>query len=561
MASCLTLRKSNCQKCCKCIRRCPVKSIRFSSGQASIIDEECILCGRCVSVCPRRAGEIADGVRQASELLRGGSPVYVSLDPAFVAAFDGAGLDAMEEALTRLGFAGVLETAVGGTIVKNEYERILREEDRDVLISSCCHTVNLLVQKYFPKSLPYLADVISPAEAHCAYIKQQHPEAKCVYVGPCAARKDEAKHRADSPSPDAVLTFAELAGWLKKDGLELRREADGNRNEKSRARLFPVSGGIIKSMEQAPAGYTYIAVDGVERCMAALRDVEDGKLRHCFIEMSACDGGCVGCPGMEKCSSAVAGVLVANFAGKYDFEIDPSAIPAMRKTFEPMDSSAPSVEPSDSEVTDVLRSSGKLKPRRTLNCGSCGYDTCWDFAVAVCKGKAELSMCLPHTRDKAESFSDTIVKNTPNAVVVLNEELEIQQINDAALHIMNIGSAADVLGEGIVRIMNPAIFTDVLKTGSIYHQRDFMSRYKLYVERTVVHDRESHLLICIMRDVTDEEKERKKKESISRETVEVADKVVAKQMRIVQEIASLLGETAAETKVALLKLKEYIADE
>ena len=92
-------------------------------------------------------------------------------------------------------------------------------------------------------------------------------------------------------------------------------------------------------------------------------------------------------------------------------------------------------------------------------------------------------------------------------------------------------------------------------------QRDYLAEYKRYVEQTILFDREYKLLICIMRDVTDEENEREKKESISRQTVEIADKVVDKQMRIVQEIASLLGETAAETKIALTKLKESITNE
>ena len=76
-----------------------------------------------------------------------------------------------------------------------------------------------------------------------------------------------------------------------------------------------------------------------------------------------------------------------------------------------------------------------------------------------------------------------------------------------------------------------------------------------------LYDKDSHLLVGIMRDVSDEEAQREKKERIGRQTIEVADKVVDKQMRIVQEIASLLGETAAETKIALTKLKESIADE
>ena len=171
-------------------------------------------------------------------------------------------------------------------------------------------------------------------------------------------------------------------------------------------------------------------------------------------------------------------------------------------------------------------------------------------------------MCLPFLKDKAESFSDTIVKNTPNGIVVLNENLEVQQINGAAQHIMNIRTASDVLGQPVVRILDPQVFMDVLRTGrGVYNNRVFLAEYKRYIEQTVVYDREYHLLVCIMRDVSDEESVRERKESISRQTVEIADKVVEKQMRIVQEIASLLGETAAETKIALSKLKESITDE
>ena len=205
---------------------------------------------------------------------------------------------------------------------------------------------------------------------------------------------------------------------------------------------------------------------------------------------------------------------------------------------------------------------GKFTPEDELNCGTCGYNSCREKAIAVCQGKAEISMCLPFLKDKAESFSDTVVKNTPNGLIVLNENLEVQQINDAAKKIMNIRYDSDILGEQVVRILDPVIFTDVLKTGKdLKGQRTYLAEYKCYVEQTVVYDRDSHLLIGIIRDVTDEETEREKKENISRQTVEVADKVVNKQMRIVQEIASLLGETAAETKIALAKLKESISDE
>ena len=214
------------------------------------------------------------------------------------------------------------------------------------------------------------------------------------------------------------------------------------------------------------------------------------------------------------------------------------------------------------EINAVLRQMGKFKPAHELNCGSCGYNTCREKAAAICQGKAEISMCLPFLKEKAESFSDTIVNSSPNGLIVLNENLEVQKINKAAREIMNIRYASDILGDNVIRILDPAVFESVLKTGrGVSDQRVYLAEYKRYVEQTVVYDRDSHLLIGIMRDVTAEEEQRERKENISRQTIEVADKVVDKQMRIVQEIASLLGETAAETKIALAKLKESISDE
>ena len=171
-------------------------------------------------------------------------------------------------------------------------------------------------------------------------------------------------------------------------------------------------------------------------------------------------------------------------------------------------------------------------------------------------------MCLPYLKDKAESFSDTMVNNTPNGLIVLNENLEVQQINNAARDIMNIRSASDVLGEPVVRILDPALFVQVRNNGrTVRNQLTYLAEYKKYVEQTVVYDNDSHMLIGIMRDVTEAQEEKEKKTRINKQTLEVADSVVEKQMRIVQEIASLLGETAAETKIALTKLKESISDE
>ena len=559
MANCLTLKKSNCKNCYKCIRSCPVKAIRFSGNQAHIIGNECILCGHCFVVCPQNAKEIVDGTEKARVLLQSGAPVYVSLAPSFVANYEGVGIESMRRALKKMGFADVEETAVGATIVKTEYERMLRDEQRDIIISSCCHSVNLLIQKYYPGCLEYLADVMSPMQAHCADIKKRHPEAKTVFIGPCVAKKDEAEYYEGLV--DAVLTFEELTNWFRAEGVELEPETDDT--PESRARFFPTTGGILKTMTQDAPGYTYVALDGVESCIAALKDIESGKIHKCFIEMSACVGSCIGGPVMEKYhrSSPVKDyVTVASYAGERDFAVDQPAPMTLKKNFTMIRKKM--AQPSEAEIMAVLRQMGKFKPSDELNCGTCGYNSCREKAIAVIQGKSEASMCLPNLLDKAESFSDTIVRNTPYGLIVLNENLEVQQVNRAARKIMNIRASSDVLGEPVIRILDPTVFAGVMSTGrSVRDQRVYLAEYKKYVEQTVVYDPDSHLLVGIMRDITDDEAEREKKARINKQTVEVADTVVEKQMRIVQEIASLLGETAAETKIALTKLKEAIGDE
>lgn len=558
MSACLTLKKSNCKNCYKCIRHCPVKSIRFSAGQAHIIDDECILCGHCFVVCPQNAKQIVDGTEKVKVMLQSGDPVVASLAPSFIANYSGIGIEAMREAIKKLGFYDAEETAIGATHVKREYDRMLAEDGRDIVISSCCHSINLLIRKYFPDLLSYLADVVSPMQAHSLDIKRRIPNAKTVFIGPCVAKMDEAEQYEGIV--DAALTFEELSDMFKSAGIEPQKRSDSE--ECSKARFFPTTGGIIKSMDCEAKDYTYLALDGVENCIAALKDIRAGGLHKCFIEMSACVGSCVGGPVMEKYHrSPVKDYLaVAGYAGSLDFETEQPRERSLKQNYTELDKH--SKLPSDDEICAILREMDKFKPEQELNCGSCGYNTCREKAIAIYQGKAEISMCLPFLKDRVENFSSTIVNNTPNGLIVLNDKLEVQQINAAALRMLSLRSASDILGDHVVRILDPTVFSKVLNTKrGISNERVYLAEYDRFVEQTIVPADEGRMLLCIMRDMTSEEAERRKKEEISRQTVEVADRVVEKQMRIVQEIASLLGETAAETKIALAKLKESISNE
>ena len=553
----LKLKKSNCVNCYKCIRHCPVKSIKFSSDQAQIVADECILCGQCFVVCPQNAKEIRNDVDKAKELIRNGE-VIASVAPSFVANYPGATIASMEAALKKLGFSSAQETAEGASQVKKQYENMVREGRQEVIISSCCHSLNLLIEKYYPEALPYLATVLSPMQAHCRRIKKENPGVKTVFIGPCISKKAEAEEYPGDV--DCVLTFEELSQWLDKEGVAVEQGSD--HLEESRSRLFPTSGGILRSMDCDSEEYTYLTVDGVENCIAALKDIRDGKMKKCFIEMSVCAGSCIGGPAMERSSRLPVTdyIEINRYAGRQDFAVSQPSPEELIKDHKFIGLNRHM--PGQSDIEEILHKMGKMTPDQELNCGACGYNTCRDKAVAVYLGKANINMCLPFLKDKAESFSDTIINNTPNGIIVLNEALEVQQINSAARHIMNIRNASDVLGDQVIRILDPKVFLDVMQTGkSIRDEKVYLAEYHRYVEQSVIYDKSYHIVMCIMRDVTDEENERMKKEKISQHTIEVTDRVIEKQMRVVQEIASLLGETTAETKIALTNLKDSLNDE
>lgn len=554
----LKLNKSFCKNCYKCIRHCPVKSIRFSGDQAHILADECILCGQCYVMCPQNAREVVDTREIVKVLLYDDAPVIASVAPAFPSYFEGVGFEAFRKALIELGFQDAEETAVAATNVKREYERMLAEKEQSIIITSCCHSVNLLVRKYFPLLKEMLAPVYSPMIAHSIGIKQRYPNAKTVFISPCVSKKEE----AEGSAVDAVITFEELEKMFEEANIELTPSETfpPDYKEESRTRLFPTVGGIIRSMDFPHNDYLKITIDGMENCITALEDIAGGQLKNCFVEMSACVGSCIGGPLVRKKHNSFIHHFreIISSAGKKDFNVSEIAPELLRReqTYIPMEVMP---TPTESEIAEILRKIGKIKPEDELNCGSCGYNTCHDKAIAIYQGKASGDMCLPYLMGKGERFTSNILEHTSNGILVVNEDMEVQEINNAAMRMLRVHSRNDVLGDQLVRILDPLPFLNVLRQGRpIENHRTYYADIQKYLSLSIIHDKTSSTLIAVIRDITTEEEERKARQHINRQTVETADKVVDKQMRIVQEIASLLGETAAETKIALTKLKESV---
>lgn len=554
----LRLKKSNCKNCYRCIRECPVKSIKFSDHQAHIIDDECILCGRCVVTCPQNAKSVIDSTDWVKDAIRAGKRVIAAVAPSFIADFSVTGIGELEASLQKLGFFSAEETAIGAYIVKTEYENMIRAGKQDVIISTCCTSVVRLVQKYYPAAVKYLAHVLSPMQAHAADIKRRYPDAYVVFIGPCIAKKAEGDE--DGSYTDAVLTFDELREWAADRRIALESDSEPLSDDHKRSRFFPSTGGIIKSMDKQE-GYRYIAVDGVKRCMRALESVLNGDLTHCFLEMSACEGSCIGGPATRKykehmLKSEERVTLSAEGGLDFDWKQEVPLVREIEPEYEQ------TMHPGETEIQKILAQMGKTKPEDELNCGTCGYNTCREKALAVFQGKADVTMCLPFMKEKAESFSNIIIENSPNAIMVLDAQLNVSQLNEAACALFGIEEPAAVLNTNVITLMDPEEYAEVLASEKpILNRKCYLPKYGKYVEEFIIYYKDSDILISILKDITKEEQEAEKAQKMRLDTVEATDRVIDKQMTTVQEIASLLGETVAETKVVLTKLKNTILAE
>ncbi|MBP3454062.1 MAG: PAS domain-containing protein [Clostridia bacterium] len=558
MQDILNLNKNNCTDCYKCIRDCSVKAITFANDTAEIVHNDCILCGRCYVTCPQKAKQVRNDVLQVKAAIAAGKRVVCSLAPSFIANFRIRDLSVIANALTSLGFAEVQETAIGAQLVSEEYANIMREGKLHVIISSCCPSINMLIKKYYPTMLPYLAKVMTPMEAHCKLIKEQHPDAYTVFIGPCIAKKQEGD---ESNYVDAVLTFDELADWFAQEGIELPYEHVDPASEGALARLYPATGGVLKATAKVE-GYRRIAIDGIDNCRGVFDEIENSEFGKVFIEMSACEGSCVNGPCIrDHAERRLKGAMrVDTFSGNGETPYVIDHKPNIRTTYA-FEGERRMNFGSDA-IRDMLFKMGKTSPEKELNCGSCGYPTCRDKAIAILEGKAKIEMCLPFLKEKAESFSDTIINNTPTAIIVMDEDLVVQQINPSALKIFGLKNANDILHEHVVRILSPEPYLNIvnaaLHTTACKH---YLADYGRYVDETILYDRQYHVVITLIRDVTEQERLRLQGSELKQQTVEITNKVIDKQMRIVQEIASLLGETTAETQIALTKLKDAMAHE
>ncbi len=567
--SIIQYKKADCRNCYKCIRHCPVKAIAFNNSQVELIEDDCILCGNCLTVCPQNAKSIRQDAEIVKNFIKKKEKVYVSLAPSFVSAFENVNEKWMVQALKGLGFTHVEETAFGAIQVSRQYEKLMNAREMKNIITTACPAIVYLIEKYYPELVSQMAPVISPMVAHAKMLRETYgSRIKVVFIGPCASKKQECSDMHNFGTINAVLTFQELEEWMTESGIY----ADGQFSEEVKAaketstRIYPLPGGILKTIDnKAKKNYRCISVDGVDRCMKVLDSIKNDGTENYFIEMNSCSGGCIGGPCMSyvKGGALEARTRLIEFVKRSSVKENALPAAAVKIDFSRKFSSRSNsnMMPTQEAIQSILNSIGKFTKDKELNCGACGYSTCRDKAVAVYHKKASLHMCLPYMKERAESISNLIIETTPHAIFALDSELCIHEVNNSARRMFRLDTQT-VEGRKIHEILKCEDIEKVHQSGNnINASKFFYEDYGVIAEQSIIYIPEQKITVVIIKDITEEEQRYRHMHQLRSENVDIAQKVIEKQMRVAQEIASLLGETTAETKVALTKLKKSIMAE
>ena len=555
---------TECQDCYKCIRQCPVKAIRVENGHATILSHMCIHCGNCVIHCPSSAKRIRDDLSRAKQLLTLKEKVIVSVAPSFSAEFSDFTHQEFIAALKKLGFWGVSETALGADLVSAELATYLKEKtesqnQQKLFLSSACPAVVEYIKQYKKELSPYITDLASPLLAHVRYLKKIYGEnIGVVFIGPCVAKKRESDvwHTIDT-----VLTFEELRRWfesegIRSDALTISEDTNFIPERAAKGSLYPVDGGMIAATKKYHKlkNIKMMAISGIHQIQEALEDLEPEQLKTpLFMELLSCPGGCVNGPGTDSVeSSAMKRVRVIDYAEESREVINQDEIensPDLSGTL-PVEDIA-QIDYSEEEIRTALRSVGKFTPVDELNCSSCGYDSCRHFATAMLDNRAEKTMCVSYMRKLAQKQANSLIKSIPSGVVIANKNLEIVECN------LNF---AKMMGSDVEKLFNKnsglegfslekiasfsRFFSDVLElNGPDVIERDVHFGKKIFHVSVFAIEKES-IAGGVIEDITAPQVQRHR-------IVSQARKVIDKNLSVVQKIAFLLGENAAETESIL----------
>ena len=555
-----------CDECFKCLRSCPTKAITFVGEKRSILDSQCIKCGLCLTVCTHGALETHQDLMRVKNMLRSTTKVVASIAPSFAGLFRMKAQGQMVAALKKLGFSYIEETARGAELVSKYYEKYIKDEPTENIITSCCPSTTYFLEKKYNKALDSMIPIISPMVAHGRDIKERYGEVKVVFIGPCVAKKSEVEEFKDAV--DAAITFKELESWFEGEGINLNDftpdEFDTPSSRRSKA--YPIGGSLWQSDLESPKNkkYEFMHVDGAEDSEIFLKAVDQNLIKGYCAEVNICKGGCINGPEIplqapsyyERVSTLKA--YVHNKNQCHDMVPFSEKIEMIR-TFEKENLNPAEID--EGQVFSVMMSMDKYTEKDQIDCGACGYKTCYDKAVAVVQGRSDMNNCMDRMRHKVESLQNIIFENSPNAICILNEHKQIQDINPAFRNIFN-QHYTKLNGWPIGAIIGSDVFDklDVSGVNHISEKLHIQGMDKTFFMNLLSMDDEE-VFVGIFTDITLAEQSRVEMNKMKIETINTCQSVIDKQMRVAQEIASLLGETTAETKVNLNRLKQIVMSE
>lgn len=567
----IDFKATKCKHCYKCVRGCEVKAVMIKNERAEIMPDHCILCCHCLKICPQSAKTLVGDSDKVKAMIKRGQRVVVSLAPSYMGILKYRTTGQVKAALLKLGFWDVRETAEGAAIVTSRYAGLLLDGTMGNIITTCCPSVNDLIELYFPELVTYLAPVVSPMIAHGKMIKKElGQDVKVVFLGPCIAKKKEANDPRHDEYIDAVLNFEDIIKWLQEEDITIEacEDVPFEHLDPKVNRLYPVTNGVIHSVlttERITDHYRKFYVHGIKNCIDLCKSMAQGEINGCFIEMNICSGGCIKGP-------AVHDERISRFKVKLDMEENITKAPAdeirisemlrqisFKKLF--LDRSPKDPQPTKQQIEDILRKTGKIGPEDELNCGACGYPTCREKAVAVFQKKAELNMCIPFMHQKAESLSNLVMDTSPNLVLIVDQEMKI--IEYSAVGEKYFGKTRqEALTMYLYELIDASDFQWVYDTHqTIRGKKVTYSEYQLSTLQNIVYIEKQDVVLATFIDITKEEEQARQEYEKKIDTIDLAQKVIHKQMMVAQEIAGLLGETTAETKTTLTKLCNSLLEE
>lgn len=551
----IQLTEANCRNCMRCVRVCPTKAMIYMDHQPQIIEDECILCGKCYLVCPHDAKKVNDNFSQVKRWLDNNEKVVVSVAPSFVAAWPH--FSSLRKVLKNKGFYDVEETAHGAKIVSESYAKLMEEHKMKNIITTCCPSVVDLIEKEYGELVDQLAPVVSPMIAHGKKLKLKYPDAKVVFLSPCIAKQKEIYDSRFNDSIDANISMETLSNWIMND-IENEDKEDWEDFIGSIARMYPTPGGIISTLK-SNKNYHTANVEGISRIRNVLDAIKNDQVKDYFFELSACNESCLGGPLLAhfKQTQWVGQTMIRE---NVDINNKLSSKEAPFNISTKWENKTKNEDMfSEESIKDVLYIMGKTTKSKEHDCGACGYETCRDKAIAVLQGKADYRLCLPNALDVAESVSSVIIENTPNGIIVLDKSNTIKDINRSAKYLLDLENI-DVEGLPINSILvdeelNRLIISESNSNRTQYYKK-YYEQYNKTFNHAIMKLKDKDYTIMILMDITIEETKEKVLKDMRTSTIEITQEVIDDQMRAVQEIASLLGETAAKSKVALSKLKK-----